>query len=155
MSSPLSPKPPLTFCMAPRPFRSSVSGSVRSRIDQVQVPLNQRKYGYTGNNGTIRTPNIYKLAQEGMVFQNWYSGFHVCTPSRAAMMTGRLPVRSGIGAPNGQYGRSCAFRDNGARIGARSLLIVALLRPGTHPTHLGLHRGTTSSSLASLLEGSH
>eukprot|EP00040_Diaphanoeca_grandis_P037721 m.248875 g.248875 ORF g.248875 m.248875 type:complete len:416 (+) comp33866_c4_seq12:121-1368(+) len=64
-------------------------------IDQIEVPANQRNYGYTGNNHTISTPHISQLAAEGLVFQNWYSGFHICTPSRAAMMTGRLPIRSG------------------------------------------------------------
>lgn len=38
-------------------------------IDQIEVPTAQRAYGYTGNNGTIKTPAIYKLASEGMVFQ--------------------------------------------------------------------------------------
>jgi len=38
-----------------------------------------------------------KLAAESMVFTSWYSAFHVCSPSRAAMMTGRLSVRAGIG----------------------------------------------------------
>eukprot|EP00729_Bicosta_minor_P021828 gene21828-24992_t len=75
-------------------------------IDQIEVPPGQRSYGYTGNNGTIATPNIKRLAAEGLVFQNWYSGFHVCTPSRAAMMTGRLPVRSGIGSPNSIYAKN-------------------------------------------------
>ena len=70
-------------------------------IDQIQVPASQRAYGYTGNKGTIKTPNVYQLAEEGLVFQNWYSGFHVCSPSRAAMVTGRLPIRSGVGSPNG------------------------------------------------------
>eukprot|EP00756_Hemistasia_phaeocysticola_P050934 Hpha_TRINITY_DN26113_c0_g1::TRINITY_DN26113_c0_g1_i1::g.155323::m.155323/K01134/ARSA; arylsulfatase A len=43
----------------------------------------------------IRTPHIDKLASEGMRFTSWYSGFHVCSPSRASMMTGRIPTRSG------------------------------------------------------------
>ena len=50
-----------------------------------QVPEAQRSYGYTGNKGTIQTPHISQLAAEGMVFQTWYSGFHVCSPSRAVM----------------------------------------------------------------------
>eukprot|EP01051_Picozoa_sp_SAG22_P017436 SAG22_NODE_2689_length_2310_cov_1.448666_2_plen_353_part_00 len=67
-------------------------------IDQIEVPASQRQYGYTGNNHTISTPHISQLASEGLVFQTWYSAFHVCSPSRAAMMTGRLPIRSGCTA---------------------------------------------------------
>jgi arylsulfatase A len=44
---------------------------------------------------TTSTPNLDKLANEGVRFTAWYSGFHICSPSRAAMMTGRLCVRSG------------------------------------------------------------
>jgi arylsulfatase A-like enzyme len=29
---------------------------------------------------------VSQLASEGLVFQNWYSGYHICSPSRAAMM---------------------------------------------------------------------
>ena len=62
-----------------------------------------RLYGYTGDNGTIDTPNIRALAGGGMTFQSWYSSFHVCSPSRASMMTGRLSIRAGVGLPPCDY----------------------------------------------------
>eukprot|EP01084_Bolivina_argentea_P092225 165947_1 len=54
-------------------------------------------FGDLGFNGhpTITTPNLDHYAHEGMRLNQWYSGFHVCSPSRAAMLTGRLCVRSG------------------------------------------------------------
>ena len=72
-------------------------------LNQIDVPTPGGFYGYTGDNGTVSTPNLAKFASEGMVFQTWYSSFHVCSPSRASMMTGRYSVRSGIGIPNSQY----------------------------------------------------
>lgn len=48
-------------------------------------------WGDVGFNGQtkINTPNIDKLADEGMVFNNFYSGSSVCGPSRACLMTGK------------------------------------------------------------------
>ena len=57
-------------------------------LNQISVPHPPDVYGYTGDNGTISTPNLARFAAEGMLFQNWYSSFHVCSPSRASMMTG-------------------------------------------------------------------
>jgi arylsulfatase len=45
---------------------------------------------------TIRTPKLDQMAAEGMRFTQFYVGANVCTPSRAALLTGRLPVRSGM-----------------------------------------------------------
>ncbi len=55
-------------------------------------------YGDLGiyGNPTIRTPNLDRMAAEGMKFTQFYVGASVCTPSRAALMTGRLPIRSGM-----------------------------------------------------------
>ncbi len=55
-------------------------------------------YGDLGCYGhpTIRTPNLDRMAAEGMRFTQFYSAAPVCTPSRVALMTGRLPVRSGL-----------------------------------------------------------
>ena len=44
---------------------------------------------------TTSTPNLDSLANKGVKFTQWYSGFHVCSPSRGSMMTGRLPIRTG------------------------------------------------------------
>lgn len=45
---------------------------------------------------TINTPNIDRLAYEGQRWTNFYVPSSVCTPSRAGLLTGRLPVRSGM-----------------------------------------------------------
>ncbi len=43
------------------------------------------------------TPNLDKLASEGIKFNNAYSAAPVCTPTRAAFMTGRYPARTRVG----------------------------------------------------------
>lgn len=45
---------------------------------------------------SIRTPNLDRMAAEGMRFTDFYSAAEVCTPSRAALLTGRYAVRSGL-----------------------------------------------------------
>lgn len=46
--------------------------------------------------GAVPTPNIDRLAAEGAVFTNAYSGTGTCAPSRASLMTGRYPSRTGF-----------------------------------------------------------
>jgi len=55
-------------------------------------------YGDVGSAGTklINTPNIDRMEREGVRLTNHYSSAHVCTPSRAGLLTGRYPIRSGM-----------------------------------------------------------
>nr|XP_012629347.2 arylsulfatase H [Microcebus murinus] len=51
-----------------------------------------------GNN-TVSTPNIDRLASEGVRLSQHLAAASMCTPSRAAFLTGRYPIRSGMASP--------------------------------------------------------
>ena len=46
--------------------------------------------------GRLQTPNIDELAAAGVVFEQSYAGNATCAPSRAMIMTGRYPTRTGF-----------------------------------------------------------
>lgn len=57
-----------------------------------QGTLDAKCYGSTD----LSTPNIDALATRGVRFTQFYAAAPVCSPSRAALMTGRYPVRAGV-----------------------------------------------------------
>ena len=64
----------------------------------IVVFVDDMGYGDLGSYGhpTINTPNLDKMAYEGQKWTQFYSASSVCTPSRAALLTGRLPIRNGM-----------------------------------------------------------
>ena len=57
--------------------------------------LGQRDVGCYGSQ-FYETPAIDQLAKEGMLFDNAYSTCHVCSPSRASILTGKYPARTDL-----------------------------------------------------------
>lgn len=51
---------------------------------------------YDGSNPEVNTPNLQRLAETGMVFTKAYAACSVCSPTRAACMTGMSPAQIGM-----------------------------------------------------------
>jgi arylsulfatase A len=62
------------------------------------ITTDDQGYGDLGVYGhpSLRTPHLDRMAGEGMRMTNFYAAASVCTPSRAGLLTGRLPIRSGM-----------------------------------------------------------
>ena len=72
----------------------------------IVIFLDDMGYGDLSSYGhpTIKTPNLDKMSNEGQKWTQFYSASSVCTPSRAGLLTGRLPIRNGmIGSDNNSY----------------------------------------------------
>jgi uncharacterized sulfatase len=63
--------------------------------------LGYQDVGYTGN-PVARTPNIDRLADSGMRFDNAFVPASMCSPSRAALYTGLYPHRNGMSRNHAQ-----------------------------------------------------
>ncbi|UJP09874.1 sulfatase-like hydrolase/transferase [Microbacterium sp. KUDC0406] len=69
-----------------------------SRPNVVVIYADDLGYGDIGCFGSddIRTPHLDRLAARGIRMTDWYSNSPVCSPSRAALLTGRHPVHAGV-----------------------------------------------------------
>ena len=69
-----------------------------SKTNYIIIFVDDMGYGDIGvfGNPTISTPNLDNMAFEGQKWTQFYSAAPVCTPSRAALLTGRYPLRSGM-----------------------------------------------------------
>jgi arylsulfatase A-like enzyme len=99
-------------------------------------------YGDLGCYGSpvIRTPHLDRMAAEGLRFTDFYSAAEVCSPSRAALLTGRYPVRSGM------YGnRRVLFPNSKGGLPPAEITIAEALKGAGYATahvgkwHLGIH----------------
>jgi uncharacterized sulfatase len=71
--------------------------------------LGYRDLGCFGGR-SIRTPHVDRLASGGIRFTSFYASNSVCTPSRAGLLTGRYPQRSGMTGILDPIGEPAGFR---------------------------------------------
>jgi arylsulfatase A len=98
-------------------------------------------YGDLGCYGhpTIKTPNLDRMAAEGQKWTSFYTAANVCTPSRAGLLTGRLPVRNGMCSNK----RRVLFPDSDGGLPQTEITIAKLLKGAGYRTaaigkwHLG------------------
>ena len=89
------------FCIA---FAETPRKSGKPNI--ILVMADDQGWGDTGYNGHpfVQTPALDAMAKDGFVFDRFYAGAPVCSPTRASVMTGRSPIRTKV-TNHGRYMR--------------------------------------------------
>ncbi len=75
-----------------------VAGAEPLRPNIVIILADDLGYGDLAiqGSGAIETPHMDRLAEQGMRLSQFYASAPICSPSRAGLLTGRYPLRSGI-----------------------------------------------------------
>ncbi|QQA43869.1 sulfatase [Pelagovum pacificum] len=106
------------------------------------ICTDQQRFDTLGcyGNTFVKTPNIDRLAEEGVLFENTYSQSPVCTPSRASFLTGRYPRttrtrQNGQDIPEDERLISRLLADGGYTCGLSGKLHLSACHPSVAPDH--------------------
>ena len=88
----------LLVAVLPAAAASAAEAQTPRPPNVVVILVDDMGYGDIGSYGVtdIRTPHLDRLAREGVRFTDFYANGPVCTPTRAALMTGRYQQRVGL-----------------------------------------------------------
>ncbi|MCW5892038.1 MAG: sulfatase [bacterium] len=127
----------IALCVALATTAAAQTPAAAPRPNLVFILADDLGYGDLASYGArdIATPNLDRLAREGVRFTSFYAVGNTCSPSRAALMTGRYPARSGVNA--------VLFHDTPEGLPQDEITIPELLRDAGYRTamvgkwHLG------------------
>jgi len=76
----------------------TLSAQTTKRPNIILVMADDQGWGQTGynNHPILKTPNLDKMAENGIRFNRFYAGAPVCSPTRASVLTGRSNDRTGV-----------------------------------------------------------
>ncbi len=113
------------------PDRKAARSSEDNRPNFVVIFVDDLGYNDVSYNGAteIETPNIDRLAEEGVAFSNGYVVHPFCGPSRAGLMTGRYPARFGM-----EYNVAYAPLDEGHGLPVEEKTMAAYLSEAGYQT---------------------
>lgn len=135
----------LVFLCGPATLFAADNSSTAERPNIVIIFADDLGYGDLGCYGspTIRTPHLDRMAAEGLRFTDFYSAAEVCTPSRAALLTGRYPIRNGMcGNPRVLFPKSKGGLPGGEVTIAKALKQQGYATAHIGKWHLGIHPGS-------------
>jgi len=93
-----------TNCASSQPAARAAAASDTARPNFLFIMCDQLGIDAISAHGCadVHTPNIDRLIKRGVTFSHSYSTSPVCSPARSSMLTGRMPVETGVVA-NGGY----------------------------------------------------
>ncbi|MFG1625268.1 sulfatase-like hydrolase/transferase [Kribbella sp. NPDC049227] len=121
----------------------SFSSTGTGRPNVLLICTDQQRYDTIGAYGNehVRTPNLDRLAADGVLFENCYVQNPVCSPSRASLMTSRYPHAHGLWAngvqlPDHEQFFTKALADDGYDCGLVGKLHLSACKGGRlEPRH--------------------
>ncbi|GAB3177033.1 sulfatase family protein [Telluribacter humicola] len=86
------------FLLSISGYNEATAQKTSAKPNFIIIFTDDQGYGDLGCYGhpSIKTPNIDRMAVEGQKWTNFYVAANVCTPSRAGLLTGRYPIRTGM-----------------------------------------------------------
>ncbi|HVY89442.1 MAG TPA: sulfatase [Hyphomonadaceae bacterium] len=76
----------------------AIAAPAKRKPNVIIVLADDLGYGDVGAFGAklIKTPSLDRMAKEGAMLKTFYASANICTPSRAGLLTGRYPIRTGL-----------------------------------------------------------